>query len=63
MQTFKGVLDKSSEGLTLSEDMVDELLMINGHMLKMVSIYQCSYCLCLLSNHTCNPVDFDNISF
>ena len=39
MQTLKERMDKFSKYLTLSEDMVDDSLMVNGYRLKMVGTY------------------------
>ena len=44
MQTFKERIDKITEGLALSEDLVDDLLMITGYKLKMGITYQPHYC-------------------
>ena len=39
MQTFKERVDKIPQGLAFSEDLVDDLLMINGKRLKIPSLY------------------------
>ena len=62
MQTFKGRLDSIFESTTHSEDMVDDLFMVSGNMLRILITYLSSYCLYLKYNYICNPVDINNIS-
>ena len=54
METCIERVNKIPEGLTLSEDIVDHLLMVNGFRFKIVGTYCSPYCLYLNCNYTCN---------
>ena len=45
MQTFKDWVYKVLEGLALNEVLAEDLLMVNGYRLKIMSSYQLYYCL------------------
>ena len=57
IQTFKDRVDNIPKGLPLSKDLVDDLLIVKGYRLKMVSTYWPYYCTNLRCNNK-TPLTF-----